>query len=101
MKFLMKVITPNDSFNTKVKDGTAGKIMHEILNELKPDAVYLTEFNGVRTILLAVNLNSNSEMPKYGEPFFLKFNAQVEFHPYMTPHDLVEGGIEALGKKWG
>jgi hypothetical protein len=37
----------------------------------------------------------------YAEPFFLQFNADVVFHPAMTPEDLKRGGLEALGKKWG
>jgi hypothetical protein len=34
------------------------------------------------------------------EPWFLTFNAQVEFRVAMTPEDLARSNLEALGKKW-
>ena len=34
------------------------------------------------------------------EPWFLAFNADVEFHVVMTPDDLGRAGLDALGKKW-
>ena len=35
------------------------------------------------------------------EPFFLTFNASVEFHVVMSPDDLAQAGLDALGEKWG
>jgi hypothetical protein len=101
MRFLMVVTVPHEQFNARVKDASAGKIMQDILGEIKPEAAYLTEMNGKRTFVFVVNLNEPSEMPKYAEPFFLKFNADVEWHPTMLPEDLAKAGLEGLGKKWG
>jgi hypothetical protein len=48
-----------------------------------------------------------SDIPKMAEPWFLMFNATVEFQPVMTPEDLVKAGLEELGKsgdkgdRWG
>ena len=41
-----------------------------------------------------------SEMPRVAEPFFLTFDATVEFLPAMTPADLQKANLDALGKKW-
>ena len=101
MRFLMMITAPHEQFNSGVKDGSSGKTMQDILGELKPEAAYLTEINGKRTFVLVVNMNETSEMPKYAEPFFLKFNADVQFHPAMLPEDLAKAGLDALGKKWG
>jgi len=34
------------------------------------------------------------------EPWFLTFNAHVEFRVAMTPEDLGRANLDALGKKW-
>ena len=34
------------------------------------------------------------------EPFFLLFNADVEFLPTLTPDDLQKAGLDELGRKW-
>ena len=41
-----------------------------------------------------------SKVPSFSEPWFLAFNADVEFHIVMTPDDLQKAGLEELGKKW-
>ena len=42
-----------------------------------------------------------SEIPKYAEPWFLLFDASVQFFPVMTPEDLKKAGLEKFAKKWG
>ncbi len=46
-------------------------------------------------------MENASEIPKYAEPWFLHFDAEVELLPTMTPQDLQAAGLEALGKRWG
>ena len=41
-----------------------------------------------------------SKIPSLAEPFFLSFNADVEFHMTMTPEDLGKAGLDSIGKKW-
>jgi hypothetical protein len=45
-------------------------------------------------------MDKASERPKYAEPWFLAFGANVEFLPAMTPEDLKAAGLDAIGKKW-
>jgi len=47
-----------------------------------------------------VDVKDSSEIPKYAEPWFLTFNADVEFHVAMTPEELGKSGLDELGKKW-
>jgi hypothetical protein len=100
MKILLKITMPAPEFNKAVSAGTAGKNLQKILEELKPDAVYFTEFGGDRSCLMIVDVKNNSDIPKYGEPWFLLFNAKVEFHTVMTVQDLENAGLDELGKKW-
>jgi hypothetical protein len=45
-------------------------------------------------------MESASQIPALAEPWFLNFNADVEFHPVMVPEDLAKANLDALGKKW-
>lgn len=100
MRFVMRVSIPHEKFNQAVLDGTAGQKMGRILEEIKPEAAYLTAENGRRGGIFIVNLESTSEMPRVGEPWFLLFGADVEFFPCMTPADLGSAGLEQIGQKW-
>ncbi|MEJ2716513.1 MAG: panthothenate synthetase [Deltaproteobacteria bacterium] len=100
MKMLLNVRFPNKEFNAAVKDGTADRTLGKILEEIGPDAVYFTERNGQRMGILIVDLADPSKVPALAEPWFLAFNAEVEFHVVMTPDDLKRGGLAELGKKW-
>lgn len=100
MRLLVRVTFPIEPFNTLVKDGSVGAKMKRILDELKPEAAYFTEFGGHRSGLLIIHMENTSQIPAIAEPWFLTFNANVEFHPVMLPEDLAKAGLEALGKKW-
>ena len=101
MRMLMTVRLPHETFNAAVRDGSAGKKTEAILAELKSEATYFTEMHGHRTIFMIVNLDGPSKVPALAEPWFLTFNADVEFHIVMGPQELKDAGLEALGKKWG
>jgi hypothetical protein len=100
MRMLLHVKVPHESFNAAVKDGSAGKRMRHILDELKPEAVYFTEYGGRRGAIMIINVDDPSKVPSFAEPWFLNFNADCEFHIVMTPEDLAKAGLDELGKKW-
>ena len=100
MRMLMHVHLPLEPFNTAVRDGSAGQKMKRILDATKPEAVYFCEHNGQRGGTLVVNLDDPSGIPALAEPWFLTFNANVEFRVAMTPEDLGRSNLEALGKQW-
>ncbi len=100
MRMLLNILFPNEEFNIAVRDGTASQKMRRILEEAKPEAVYFTEQYGQRGAVMIVNLDDPSKVPMFAEPWFLTFNASVEFRIVMTPEDLKKAGLEELGKKW-
>jgi hypothetical protein len=101
MKMLMQVRFPVGPFNAAVRDGSAGPKIQRILEALKPEAAYFTSHTGRRGGTLVVTVNEASDIPRLAEPFFLTFDAEVEFEAFMTPEDLARGGLDALGKEWG
>ena len=43
MKMLMNVKFPHEPFNTLVREGIAGEVLHKILDDLKPESIYFVE----------------------------------------------------------
>jgi hypothetical protein len=100
MKILLKVTLPHAPFNAAVKAGKAGEKLQRILEAIKPEAVYFTEHNGRRGAELVVEMTDASRIPSLAEPWFLEFEADVEFRIAMTPDDLKRAGLDEIGKKW-
>jgi len=100
MRMLLDIRIPHETFNATVRDGSAGEKRKRILEATQPEAVYFTERDGQRGAIMIVNLDDPSKIPTFAEPWFLTFNADVQFHVTMTPEDLARAGLDALGKKW-
>jgi hypothetical protein len=100
MEMLIDVEFPVEPFNSLVRKGTAGQLIQKVLADIKPEAVYFAARNGKRGGILVADVADPSKLPAIAEPFFLYFNATVQFHPFMTPEDLGRAGLEELGKKY-
>jgi hypothetical protein len=100
MRMLLHVRIPHEEFNAAVRDGSAGRKVRQILEETKAEAVYFTEYGGQRGAVMIINIKDPSEVPRFAEPWFLLFKADVQFHIAMTPEELGRAGLEELGKKW-
>ena len=100
MRMLLDITVPHEPFNSLVRKGEAGKKLGEILDALKPEAVYFSEHEGKRGAIVVVDMADPSKIPALAEPWFLTFNADVRFRVAMTPEDLKKAGLDALGKKW-
>lgn len=100
MRFVLQISLPADRFNRAMLDGSVGKKMAKILEETKPEAAYFCAKDGKRGGFLIVNMTDPSEMPRLAEPWFLNFDATVEFLPAMTAEDLQKSGLDEIAKKW-
>ena len=100
MRLLMNVTMPHEPFNAAVRDGSVGEKLERILKETGPEAVYFTERYGHRGAILIFDLADPSKIPAVSEPWFLSFNADVEFRILMTAEDLGKAGLADVGKKW-
>ena len=96
----MQVRIPHEEFNAFVRKGKAEQKLKSILDDIKPEAVYFTEYDGQRGAIIVIDVKDQSNIPRFAEPWFLLFNADVEFHIAMTPEDLGKAGMEQLAKKW-
>jgi hypothetical protein len=100
MRCLLKVSIPVETGNAAMADGSLNKTIESILAEVKPEAAYFAEDDGKRTGFIFLDVKEPSQIPAIAEPWFLAFNAQVEFHPAMTVDDLKKAapGIERAVK---
>lgn len=103
MRFFVKVNIPVEAGNAAAKAGKLGETIQSILAELKPEAAYFTDDSGQRTGLIFLEMQDASQIPAIAEPWFLAFNASIEFHPVMGPDDLAKAGpaIERAVKNYG
>jgi hypothetical protein len=99
----MKVNIPVEPGNKAAKAGKLSTTIQSILSELKPEAVYFSDDKGMRTAYIFLELADASQIPEFAEPWFLAFNAAIEFHPVMVPEDLAKAApaIKKAAKKYG
>lgn len=102
MRFLLKVNMPVEAGNAAAKAGKLGETIQAILADLKPEAAYFTDEKGQRTGFIFLEMQDAAQIPAIAEPWFLAFNARIEFHPVMVPGDLMKAGpaIEKAVKKY-
>jgi hypothetical protein len=89
--------------NDSARAGKLGETIGAIVAEQKPEAIYFTEIDGVRTGIMIIDILAASHIPGIAEPWFLAFDATIGFHPAMVPEDLEMAGasIEAAAKAYG
>ena len=91
MRTMIRVTIPVEAGNAAIKSGRLQQVMNEVLGRLKPEAAYFTADGGSRTAYLIVDLKDQADIPSMAEPFFMEFNASVEFMPVMNAEDLQKG----------
>lgn len=97
---LLDITIPHEPFNSLTRQGVVAQKLAEILDAIKPEAVYFTEHDGKRGAMVVIDMAGPEKIPSLCEPWFLTFNADVRCRIAMTPDDLKKGGLDALGKKW-
>lgn len=100
MRFIVEISIPVEKFNEAIRDGTAGEKARQILDQTKPEACYFHSKNGRRGATMVVDIADAAEMPRLSEPWFLLFDATVEFIPAMLPQDIWRSGLDHIRLQW-
>jgi hypothetical protein len=102
MRFLLKAVLDTEKANATAAAGNLGKTIQSIVAELKPEAAYFTDDHGKRTAYIVFDMRDTSQIPAIAEPWFIAFNAHIEFHAAMVPEDLAKAGpsIEQAAKRY-
>lgn len=99
MRMLMKVSIPVEAGNKAIQDGSLPRTIEAVSRELKPEATYFTTECGRRTMFMFFDMKDSSQIPAAAEPFFMAFNAAVDWAPVMNGEDLKKG-IERAAKSF-
>lgn len=102
MRTMLQFSIPVEAGNKAARTGAFGPTFQKIVEGLKPEAAYFTtQANGERGGLIVFDLKDTSHIPAVAEPFFLNFNARVNFYPVMNAQDLANAapGIEKAVKE--
>lgn len=97
---IVNVAFPIEPFNSMVRNGSAGELIGRVLEDVKPESIYFTEHDGNRGAIMVVEVPNASDVPSIAEPWYLNFEAICEFKIAMTPEDLMNANLGALGEKW-
>ena len=94
---------PTEAGNAAIKKGVIPNKLKQILDELKPEAAFFAEDQGMRTGYIVFDMAEPSDLPRIAEPFFHAFNASITVRPAMTMEDLTKAGpsIERAVKNYG
>src|ERR1700719_1356909 len=103
MRMLLKASIPVKAGNTAVRSGALGETIKKILDDLKPEAAYFAEEDGMRTGYIFFDMKEVSHLPHVAEPWFLAFDAKLTLRPAMTLQDLAAAGpgIDRAAKTYG
>jgi len=88
VRTMMRVTIPTGPGNAAVKSGRINQVLGEAMARMKPESVYFTADQGSRTAYFFVEMKDQTQMPAFAEPFFLEFEAKVDFQPCMSGDDL-------------
>jgi hypothetical protein len=103
MRMLLKVSIPTETGNAAIRNGSLQSTIKTVLEELKAEAAYFAEDNGIRTGYVFFDMKESSQLPAIAEPWFLALNADITVRPAMNMQDLEAAApaMEKAAKTWG
>lgn len=101
MRMLLNISIPTQEFNKVLREGKVEQIMGRYMEAVRPEVVYFTEQGGQRGAVMIVDVKDPSQIPVLAEPWYLNFNATVEFKVVMSPEHLKQADLGKLLKEWG
>ena len=91
MRLMLRFSIPVEKGNEAAKDGSLGRAIEALVEQVQPEAAYFFLDQGERAGLVVFEAADASELPKINEPFFAALDAEIEIHPALTLDDLKKG----------
>ena len=103
MRVMIKFALPVDAGNIAVRTGKLEKVMHQIVEDIKPEAAYFFPTGGERGGFFVVEMQDSSQIADIAERFFIGLNAKIEMVPVMSAADLEKGlsGVQSTIQRYG
>ncbi len=90
MRTMLRWTVPVEKGNEAIRDGSIGRTIESLLQQLAPEAAYFLAEHGERAGMIFFDMADPSQIPQIAEPLFLNLDAAVEFVPVMNADDLRE-----------
>jgi hypothetical protein len=97
MKVMVTFAFPTEFGNEVVRSGKIQQIFGLLMEDLKPEAVYLFPEDGLRGGLMVVDLTDSSQVADVAERFWHGLRATVTLTPVMGPDDLMRA-LSGIGE---
>jgi hypothetical protein len=88
---MARVSMPVEAGSQAIRDGRMPKLMQNVAERWKPEAMYFTAFDGRRTAFMVFDMPESSDLPSFAEPLFQELGADVQIAPAMNADDLQRG----------
>ena len=88
MRIMVKFAIPIDTGNAVLRSGKLEKIMHQIVEDLRPEAAYFYPDKGERSGFFVIDMHDARQVAEIAERFFFGLNARIDMQPVMTADDL-------------
>jgi hypothetical protein len=100
VKVLFKISFPVERFNELARQGAAGPKLASILEATKPESIYFTGNQSGRGAVAVYDLADGSQVPAIGEPWFLTFNAHIEYSVAISGQEMQKANLDDVIKRW-
>ena len=100
MKILFKISFPVERFNELARKGTAGQKLASILEATKPESIYFTGGQSGRGVVAVYDFADGSQVPAVAEPWFLTFDAHIEYSVAISGQEMEKGNLDEVIKPW-
>jgi hypothetical protein len=82
---------PSKQNDSVAREGGIRDTLTNLLETLKPEAVYFAPLDGKRTMIAIFDLKEPSDLPRIAEPLFSRLGASVQMTTCMNLEDLRSG----------
>jgi hypothetical protein len=97
MRMLLKAVMDTEVANEMAVKGQIQEMVHQMVEQLHPEATYFAADNGQRSCLVVFDMTDSSQIPVIAEPLFLGAKAHVTIVPCMNLEDLDRGLAQVAG----
>lgn len=101
MKILFRITFPVQRFNELARNGTVGQKLAAIVEATKPESIYFTGSQSGRGAVAVYDFADGSQVPGVAEPWFLTFDAQIEYSVAISGQEMAKGNLDEIVKQWG
>ena len=97
---LFKISFPVERFNELARQGNVGQKLGAILQATKPEAIYFTGNQTGRGAIAVYEIADGAQVPAIGEPWFLTFDAQIEYSVAISGQEMEKANLDEVIKQW-